>query len=56
MKLEQLQKADLVLMAEIKIQLRITIISKMIESIHEQVEEMEELYEIVRTKQRWVKL
>jgi hypothetical protein len=53
MKLEQLQKNDSVLMAEIGIQLRITMISKMVESIAGKLEEIEKLYEIFNSKKRW---
>jgi len=56
MKLEQYQRSDFVLMAEINIHLRITLISKMIQSISDQLEEMEKLYKIFNSKKRWVRL
>jgi len=56
MRPEQYQEIDFVLMAEINIQLRITVISKMIKSIVEQLEEMEELFKIVNSKKRWIRL
>ena len=56
MKLELSQENDFVLMAEIGIHLRITLISKMVESISEQLKEIESLYEIFNSKQRWVRL
>jgi hypothetical protein len=55
MRLELSQKNDLdfVQIAEIKIQLRITAASKMINSINNLIEEMEELYKIVNSKKKW---
>jgi len=56
MESDQRQEVDFVLMAEINIQLRITVISKMIKSIVKQLEEIEELFKIVNSKKRWIRL
>jgi len=56
MKLEQSQKNDFALMCEIGIQLKITVILKMVESIGAQINEIEDLYKIMKSKKRWMRL